>query len=280
MENQNLSIFEGVKIRQIEHNGETYFSVIDVIQVLTDSNNPNRYWTDLKRRSEKETGQSYAFCVRLNLPRTSGKPYPTDCANTEGVLRIAMSVPSPKAEPLRLWLAEQGKQALDEANDPELLTEKQIQLYKAKGYTDEWIERRIKTIEIRKELTNEWKNRGVKEGQEYSILTSTIAKGTFGVSPSEHANLKGLEKENLRDHMTTLELLFTALGEELTRDETTKTDAQGFNESFDAAQRGGYLAGKARTAIETETGKTIVSKENFLPKGEEAKGLKEGEKED
>ncbi len=275
MENQNLSIFEGVKIRQIEHNGEMYFSIIDVVHVLTDSKDAKRYWSVLKVRENQLT----TLCSSLKLTAQDGKSRLTDCANTEGVFRIIQSIPSPKAEPFKMWLATLGKQAIDEANDPELLTEKQIQLYKAKGYTDEWIERRIKTIEIRKELTNEWKNRGVKEGQEYSILTSTIAKGTFGVSPSEHANLKGLEKENLRDHMTTLELLFTALGEELTRDETTKIDAKGFNESFDAAQRGGYLAGKARTAIETETGKAIVSKENFLSKGEENKELKEGEKE-
>jgi DNA-damage-inducible protein D len=276
MENQNLSIFEGVKIRQIEHNGETYFSVIDVIQVLTDSKDAKRYWSVLKVRDAQLT----TLCSSLKLIAQDGRSRLTDCANTEGVFRIIQSIPSPKAEPFKMWLASLGKQALDEANDPELLTEKQIQLYKAKGYTDEWIERRIKTIEIRKELTNEWKNRGVKEGQEYSILTSTIAKGTFGLSPSEHANLKGLEKENLRDHMTTLELLFTALGEELTRDETTKTDAQGFNESFDAAQRGGFLAGKARKAIESETGKTIVSKENFLPKAEGQKALEDGEKEE
>jgi DNA-damage-inducible protein D len=277
MENQNLSIFEGVKIRQIEHDGETYYSIIDIIVILTDSPQPTSYWNKVRKQIEKEN-QLLPIWQKFKFLAPDGKMRPTDCANTEGVFRIIQSIPSPKAEPFKMWLASLGKQAIDEANDPELLTEKQIQLYKAKGYTDEWIERRIKTIEIRKELTNEWKNRGVKEGQEYSILTSTIAKGTFGLSPNEHANLKGLEKENLRDHMTTLELLFTALGEELTRDETTKTDAQGFNESFDAAQRGGFLAGKARKAIESETGKTIVSKDNFLGKGEERKALEEGEK--
>jgi DNA-damage-inducible protein D len=268
MENSNLIPLEGKEIRKIWHQEQWYFSVVDVIEILTDSNNSNRYWSDLKRKFQKES-QSYDFFVRLNMPRVGGKSYPSDCANTEGILRIVMSVPSPKAEPLRLWLAEQGKRAIEEAENPELMTERQAELYKAKGYTDEWIERRRKTIEIRKELTDEWQKRGVKKGQEYSILTATIAKGTFGLNPSEHGKLKGLENQNLRDHMTPLELIFTALGEELTRDETVKVNAQGFEESHDAATQGGYLAGEARRAIERKSGKKIVSTENYLkpPKG-------------
>lgn len=261
-----LMNFDNTPIRKIWHNEEWYYSVIDIIQVLTDSNNPNRYWTDLKRRSEKESSQSYAFCVRLNLPRTSGKTYPSDCANTEGVLRIIMSVPSPKAEPLRMWLAEQGKRAIDEAENPELLLQRQIDLYKAKGYSNEWIEERLKNISIRKQLTDEWKGRGVKEGQEYSILTAVIAKGTFGLLPNEHKKLKGLDKpnQNLRDHMTNLELIFTSLGEELTREQSITEDAQGFDDNKQAAIKGGSMAGEALKTIEKVRGKKVVSSQNYL----------------
>lgn len=272
MVNELIS-FDFPPIRKIWHNEEWYYSVVDIIQILTDSHNANRYWTDLKRRSEKESGQSYAFCVRLNLPRTSGKTYPSDCANTEGVMRIIMSVPSPKAEPLRMWLAEQGKRAIDEAENPELLTQRQIELYRAKGYPDEWIKERIKNMGIRKQLTDEWKGRGVKEGQEYSILTAVIAKGTFGLLPNEHKKLKNLEKpsQNLRDHMTNLELIFTSLGEELTREESATKDAQGFDENKRAAVKGGTMAGQALKTIEKARGKKIVSSENYLNLSDEDK---------
>ena len=273
MENKDLIPFAGITIRKVWHNEEWYFSVIDVIEVLTDSKNPNRYWTDLKRRSEKESGQSYAFCVRLNLRRIGGKNYPSDCANIEGVLRIVMSVPSPKAEPLKLWLAEQGKRTIEEAENPELLTERQAELYKAKGYTDEWIKRRMQSIETRKELTDEWKNRGVKESKDFSILTATIAKGTFGLTPSEHSKIKGLERQNLRDHMTPLELILSALGEETTRVIAINHDAQGFNENHEAAAKGGKIAGEARERVEVGTGEKVVSKANFL-------GLKGSDKPD
>ena len=175
-----------------------------------------------------------------------------------------MSVPSPKVEPLKLWLASLGKQAIDETENPELLTERQAELYRAKGYSEEWIKRRVQTIETRKELTDEWKQRGVKEGQEYSILTATIAKGTFGLTPTEHKDLKGLERQNLRDHMTPLELILTAFGEEITKQFTIQQDAQGFNESFDAAKQGGEVAGEARLNAENKLGVKGVSSENFL----------------
>jgi DNA-damage-inducible protein D len=265
MENQ-LVIFEQKPIRHIEHEGETYFSIVDIIEILTDSPTPKRYWADLKRRSEKETGQTYAFCVPLKLAAVDGKKRLTDCANTEGVLRIVMSIPSPKAEPLRLWLAQVGKQTIDETENPELAFERIIANYKAKGYTDEWIKNRLQSIETRKLLTDEWQQRGVKQGLEYSILTATIAKGTFGLIPSEHKKIKGLEKpsQELRDHMTPLELIFTALGEELTRKETIKEDAQGFDENKTAAVRGGKTAGKARELVESESGEKVVSSENFI----------------
>ncbi len=267
MENINLTHFENKEIRKVWHNEQWYFSVVDVIEALTDSNNPNRYWTDLKRRSEKESGQSYAFCVRLNLPRTGGKNYPSDCANTEGVFRIIQSIPSPKAEPIRLWLAEQGRRTIEETENPELITQRQMEVYKAKGYSDEWIKRRMETINTRNLLTDEWKARDVKEGKEYAFLTAVIAKGTFGVTPSEHKDIKGLTKQNdnLRDHMTPLELIFTALGEEMTRQTAIKEDAQGFDENKTAAVRGGQMAGKARATIEAESGSRVVSPENFLP---------------
>ena len=271
MEEQNLIPFEGKEVRKIWHNDQWYFSVIDVIEVLTDSKNSNRYWTDLKRRSEKESGQSYAFCVRLNLPRVGGRTYPSDCANIEGILRIVMSIPSPKAEPLKLWLAEQGKRTIEEAEDPELLTERQAELYRAKGYPEEWITRRIQSIETRKALTDEWKQRGVKENDEFSILTATIAKGTFGLTPSQHSKVKGLQRQNLRDHMTPLELVFTALSEEATRAIAVSDDAQGYLENHDAALKGGTIAGNAREALEQKIGKPVVEATNFI--GKESKKL-------
>jgi DNA-damage-inducible protein D len=277
MENTNVIPFEDNKIRKTIYNEEWFFSVIDVIQVLTDSLNPKRYWTDLKRRSEKESDQPYAFCVPLKLTASDGRLRLTDCANTEGVLRIVMSIPSPKAEPLKLWLAEQGRRAIDETENPELLTQRQIELYKAKGYTDEWIKERLQSIEARKRLTDEWQKRGVNEGQEYSTLTAIIAKGTFGLSPKEHKKFKGLTKpsQNLRDHMTPIELILTSLGEEATRLVAIRDDAQGFHENQDAAQIGGKIGGKARMNLEEETGLKIVSSENFLglEKREEKSGL-------
>ena len=274
MEEKSIIPFEGKEIRKIWYNDEWYFSVVDVIEILTDSKNPNRYWTDVKRRSEKESGQSYAFCVSLKLKGSDGKNYKTDCANTEGVLRIVMSVPSPKAEPLRLWMAQVSKERIDETENPELSFERMTEIYRAKGRSEEWIRERFQSIEARKRLTDEWKARGVKEGQEYGILTATIAKGTFGMTPSEHSQLKGLEKQNLRDQMTPLELIFTSLGEEVTRQIAINEDAKGFNANLDAAELGGSFAGNSRLRLEKERGVKVVSTENFLPKIEsEKKGL-------
>ena len=259
MENQ-LAIFEDKPIRSVEHEGEMYFSVVDIIAVLTDSPKPRDYWSVLKKREP----QLPTICRQLKLPSKDGKRYVTDCANTEGVFRIVMSVPSPKAEPLKQWLASLGKQTIIEAENPELLTERQVELYKAKGYSDEWIARRVQTIETRKELTDEWKQRGVTEGAEYSILTATIAKGAFGLNPSEHSKLKELGRQNLRDHMTPLELIFTALSEEVTRQFSVDEDAQGFNENKTAAAIGGKIAGDARRQLERESGKPVISQENYL----------------
>jgi DNA-damage-inducible protein D len=258
--------FEEKQIRKVWHNEEWYFSVVDIIEVLTDSPSPKTYWAKLKTKENRDSGQTFPFTERLKLTAQDGRQRLTDCANTEGVLRIVMSIPSPKAEPLKLWLAEQGKRTIDETENPELGFERMTEMFKAKGYSDEWIKERLQSIETRKRLTDEWKNRDVKEGKEYSILTAIIAKGTFGLTPTEHKDLKGLTKpnQNLRDHMTPLELIFTSLGEELTRQETIKEDAKGFDENKNTALKGGSMAGKAREMIEKESGNSVVSPENYL----------------
>ena len=263
MKNQ-FPVFENKPIRRIEHEGDIYFSVIDIIGVLTDSVVPRNYWATLKKREP----QLLTVCQQLKIASTDGKQRITDCANTEGVFRIIMAVPSPKTEPLKLWMAQVSKERLEETENPELLTERQAELYRSKGYPDDWIKRRIQSIETRKALTDEWKERGVKEGQEYSVLTATIAKGTFGVTPSQHKDIKGLENQNLRDHMTPLELVFTALSEEITRTIAVKNDAQGFNENHDSAAYAGSIAADARKRLEKEQGVKVVSSDNFL-------GLKE-----
>jgi DNA-damage-inducible protein D len=278
MENQ-LAIFEQKPIRRIEFEGDMWFSVVDIIEILTNSANPSVYWSAVKKRES----ESFTFCKRFNFARANGKNYPTDCANTEGVLRIIMSVPSPQAEPLKLWLAETGKQAIIETQNPELGIERMTEIYKAKGYSTEWVGHRLKTIEVRKELTDTWKERGIKDSKDYSILTATIAKGTFGLNPSEHKTLKGLKKpsQELRDHMTPLELIFTALSEETTRLFVVNDDAQGFNENHEAAQKGGHAMGKARQNYEKETGFKVVSPDNFLGlNAPQTPELKEKKKED
>ena len=270
MDNQ-IAVFEQKKIRHIEYNGETYFSVVDVIEALSDSANPRNYWSMLKKRDP----QLYTICVQLKMQASDGRQRETDCANTEGVFRIIMSVPSPKAEPFKMWLASLGKRELDELADPSLGFERLQELYKAKGYSDEWIKQRLQSIDTRKKLTNEWQKRGVKEGQEYSILTAIIAKGTFDLTPTEHKQLKGLGKQNLRDHMTDLELIFTALGEAATKIYTEDADAQGFNENHNAAQKGGKAAGNARQTFEKDTKRQVISPTNFLKDKEDIKTLNE-----
>ena len=263
-ENKDLIPFEGKPIRKVWHNEEWYFSVVDVIEILTDSPIPKTYWSKLKTKLQIESGQTYPNTVRLKLTASDGRKRLTDCANTEGILRIAMSVPSPKAEPLRLWLAEVGKQAIEEAENPELSFERMAEIYRAKGHNELWIKERIQSITTRNELTDEWKARGVKEGQEYGILTATIAKGAFGLTPSEHGKLKGLENQNLRDHMTRLELIITSLSEEVTRSIAVNTDAQGFNENHEAAVKGGQVGRKSLLNVEEATGEKVVSASNFL----------------
>jgi DNA-damage-inducible protein D len=263
---QNIILFQNKKIRTIQHQGKDFFPIVDIIEILTETSNPRRYWSDLKRKLTNEglMIELYEKIVQLKVQSTDGKKYTTDCANTEGVLRIIMSVPSPKAEPLRQWLAQVGTERIEETENPEIGFERIRETYKLKGYSDEWIETRLKSIEVRKQLTDEWKMRGVDEQREYSILTAEIAKHTFGVSPSEHKNIKGLDKQNLRDHMTPLELIFTMLGEEMTRSIAQKEDAQGFSENHEAAQKAGSIAGRARKDAEKRGGVKIVSSENYL----------------
>lgn len=272
MEQDNkIIIFQETEIRRVWHNEEWWFSVVDVIAVLTESSQPARYWSDLKKRSEKESNQSFAFCERLKLLRPDGKTYPTDCANTEGMFRIIQSIPSPKAEPFKLWLAQVGYERIQEIENPELAAQRARQYYKALGYNDAWIDTRLKSIDIREKLTDEWKERGVKEGLEYAILTAEISRATFGVTPSEYKKIKDLKRENLRDHMTDLELIFTMLGEVGTRNIAVDKDAQGFEENKDAAVEGGLAAGKALGAYEDQTGKKVVTNKNFKQQIAEAK---------
>lgn len=270
-QNNKLALFQEKEIRRVWHNEQWYFSVVDVVEVLTDSPKPKRYWTDLKRRSEKESGQGYAFCVPLKITAKDGRNRLTDCANTEGVLRIIQSIPSPKAEPFKQWLAKVGYERVQEIENPELAAQRAREYYKALGYDEGWIDKRLQSISIRGELTDEWKGRGVKEGQEYAILTAEISRATFGVTPTEHKGIKGLERENLRDHMTEEELIFTMLGEVSTRKEAKKKDAQGLLENREAAIEGGTAAGDALKAYEQRTGDKVVTHHNFKQQIKSAK---------
>ncbi len=264
MENENgLLPFGGIEIRKIWHDEQWFFVLDDVLAILTETKNPKAYWSNLRRKDE-ELKKGYGKIYSTLAVDTEGGKQKMNCANTEGVLRISMSISSPKVEPLKLWLAQVGSERIQETEDPELLTERQAELYRAKGYSEEWILRRVQSIETRKALTNEWKNRGVKDGQEYAILTAEIAKATFGMTPVQHADFKGLERQNLRDHMTNLELIFTALGEESTRLFSVQDEAQGFVENHEAAQKGGRGAGNARENFEKTTGQQVVSDTNYL----------------
>ena len=268
MENQKLILFQDKQIRREWHDDKWFFSVVDIIEILADTDNPRQYWTKVKKKLLDES-QLQPFWLQLKMKAADQKSYKTDAADTEGLFRIMMSVPSPKAEPFKLWLSQVGREKLEEIADPELGFDRLRDLYKAKGYPDEWIERRMQSIETRRQLTDEWKARGVAENKEYAILTAQIAKATFGLNPSEHKTLKGLEHQNLRDHMTPLELIFTALSEETTRQIAVRDDAKGFPENLDAAYKGGTAAGNARQNYETETGLKVVAGENFLNLGKE-----------
>ena len=260
----NIAIFRGKEIRKTIHMNEWWFSVVDVCAVLTGSSDPGAYWRKLKQRLKEEGSEVVTFCHGLKLAAADGKKYTTDCANTEGIFRIIQSIPSPKAEPFKRWLAKVGYERVQEIEDPELATKRTKAIYRAKGYSDDWIEKRMRGIAIREELTDEWKNRSIREEREYSILTAEISKAAFGLTPAEYKELKGLERENLRDHMTDLELIFSMLGEAATTEITRVQDAQGFDENRTTARKGGRIAGDAREKLEKETRKKVVSPENYL----------------
>lgn len=261
--------FNNHQIRRIldEETGEWWYAVVDVIEALTDSTKPRNYWYDLKRREKSKTGIELSeICRQFKLKAPNNRFYDTDCANIEGLFRIIQSVPSSKAEPFKRWLAEVGAERLDELDNPELAAERLRQVYRVKGYSDDWIERRLQSIVTRNELTDEWQNRDIEIGREVAILTAEIAKATFGLTPSEHKKLKRLKRENLRDHMTGLELAFTILGEAASTEITRQENAQGFSENQTAARKGGRIAGNARRELEAETGKPVVSETNYLDK--------------
>jgi len=267
-----IVVFQKKNIRRTLHNDEWWFSVIDVVAVLTDSVNPTDYIKKMRSRDE-ELAKGWGQIVTPLLLQTEGGNQKVNCANTEGLFRIIQSIPSPKAEPFKRWLAKVGYERVQEIEDPELATKRTKALYRAKGYSDDWIEKRMRGIAIRAELTDEWKKRQVGLEKEYAILTAEISKATFGLTPSEYKDLKGLEHENLRDHMTDLELIFSMLGEAATTEITKTQDAQGFDENRTAAKKGGRIAGDAREKLERETKKMVVSKENYLDAPEKRKRL-------
>ncbi len=269
-----LVVFQNKEIRRTLHNGEWWFSVVDVCGVLTESADAGAYWRKLKQRLNQEGSEVVTFCHGLKLTAPDGKLRATDCANTEGIFRVIQSIPSPKAEPFKRWLAKVGYERVQEIEDPELATQRTRELYKAKGYSDTWIEKRMRGIAIRAELTEEWNNRGVKGEPEYAILTAEISKAAFGMTPGEYKKFKGLERENLRDHMTDLELIFSMLGEAATTEIARKQDVQGFKENKVAANKGGRIAGEARVKLELETGERVLTPENYLTEPESKKRLK------
>jgi len=273
-ENNALVTFQGKDIRRLWYKNEWYFSVVDIVRILTESSDAKDYWYRLKQREKESSGiELSTFCRQLKLPSADGKYYETDCANTESMLRIIQSIPSPKAEPFKRWLAKVGYERVQEIENPELVQERMKQLYEQKGYSKDWIEKRLRGIAIRQQLTDEWKSRGVGEKIEYAILTNEISKATFGKTIDEYKKLKSLDKENLRDHMNDLELIFNMLGEKVTTEITKKEDKQGFPECKDAAKRGGRVAGNARKETEKEIGKSVLSDENYLERHEKVERL-------
>lgn len=253
-----VDVFEGKQIRKTIHEGVWWFSIIDVVAVLTDSNIPKRYWSDLKRKLTKEgASELYDKIVQLKFVAADGKKYATDCANTETMLRVIQSIPSPKVEPFKLWLARVGYERLEEIENPELSMERMQALYEKKGYPKEWIDKRMRGIAVRQDLTDEWKNRGAKTSLEYAILTNEIMQGAFGLKVDEYKQVKGLARENLRDHMTDIELILTMLGEATTTKLHRDRDSQGIEPLKNDAQEGGEVAGSTRRDIEKRSGRPV-----------------------
>ena len=268
-ENTQIKLFEEKKVRSVWNKEEQqwYFSVVDVVEILTESVNPRDYWFKMKKRVHSEDGiELSTICRQLKMQSSDGKYYNTDCANVKSLFRIIQSIPSPKAEPFKQWLAQVGYERMQEIENPELAQERMKELYEKKGYPKDWIDKRLRGMAIRQNLTDEWKERGITKEKDYAILTAEISKATFGLTPSEYKEVKGLTKknQNLRDHMTDLELIFTMLGERVTTEISQNEKPETFEENEDVARRGGKVAGNARKETEKELGHTIISSENFL----------------
>jgi DNA-damage-inducible protein D len=267
-DSNKLILFQSKQIRRIWHNDEWFYSVIDIVGALTDSSNPRDYWYKMKIREEKEAEfQLSTICLQLKLESADGKKYATDCVNTKNAFRLIQSIPSKKAEPFKMWLAEVGKDRIDEIENPEFAQERMKSLYEQKGYPQDWIDKRLRGMAIRQNLTDEWKERGVNQIKDYAILTSEISKATFGMTPGEykkHKNIPTKSKVNLRDNMTDLELIFTMLGEKVTTEISKKEKPKGMPANKKTANRGGSVAGNARKETERELGRTVISKDNFL----------------
>ena len=266
MKDNKLVVFQDKKIRRLLVDDEWFFSVVDVVAALTDSLDPGAYWRKLKQRLTAEGSQVVTFCHGLKLPAPDGKMRSTDCANVKGMFRIIQSIPSPKAEPFKRWLAQVGYERVLEIENPELAQNRMKELYEQKGYPKDWIDKRLRGIAIRQNLTDEWKERGITEDRDYAILTAEISKATFGMTPSAYKAYKGLESpnQNLRDHMTDLELIFTMLGERVTTELSKQEKPDTMPKHKSVARRGGKVAGNARKETEKELGRSIISSENYL----------------
>ncbi|MFQ9778281.1 BRO family protein [Dialister invisus] len=272
----DVKLFEGNRIRSIWNNEkeEWYFSIIDVVNVLTDSRDAGAYWRKLKQRLKEDGSKVVTFCHALKLKSPKdGKMYKTDVADMQGLFRIIQSIPSPKAEPFKMWLAEVGKDRVDETIDPELTIDRALETYLKKGYTREWINQRLQAIQVRKELTDSWQDHGVTEGKEYAILTNEISKAWSGMTTRQYKDLKGLKKENLRDNMSTTELILNMLAETATKDIAESANPQGLEENKKVAKRGGKIAGNARREIEAETGKPVITSKNAIDFGKLIDGV-------
>ena len=266
MDNE-IKLFEGNQIRSLwdSEKEEWYFSVVDVVGVLTDSKNPRDYWYRVKKRmTEEEKSELSTFCRQLKMESSDGKKYNTDAADIHGIFRIIQSIPSPKAEPFKMWLAEVGKERIDEIIDPELTIDRALETYLKKGYTREWINQRLQAIQVRKELTDSWQDHGVKEGKDFAILTNEITKAWSGMTTRQYKDYKGLKKQNLRDNMSTTELILNMLAETATKDIANSTNPKGLEENKKVAREGGSIAGDARKSIEAKTGKPVISPKNAI----------------
>ena len=278
MDNDKLQLFENKEIRTAwdEEKEEWYFSIVDVVAVLTDSPNPQTYWRVMKKRLKDEGNETVTNCNALKMTAADGKKRLTDVATTEQLLRIIQSIPSPKAEPFKLWLAEVGRERIEETIDPEQAIDRALETYLKKGYTREWINQRLQAIQVRKELTDEWQDRGVKKGVEYAILTDEITRAWSGMTTRQYKKLKGLKKENLRDNMSTTEIILNMLAETSTKDISQATKPETFEENIEVARRGGNVAGIAKQALEEETGKPVITSQNAAQLNAVVTGIIEG----